>query len=91
MFGAATMLYTLLTGNTPDKMGRAAFRWPPQGEASLSSEEIPEWKRLHGIIRRAVHENREDRFFDFHAFSEKLARKESPVEEEASSKNSPVA
>ncbi|MEI6036162.1 MAG: serine/threonine protein kinase, partial [Verrucomicrobiae bacterium] len=28
MFGAATTLYTLLTGNPPDKMGRVAFRWP---------------------------------------------------------------
>jgi serine/threonine protein kinase len=53
MYGVAATLYTLLTGNSPDKMGRAAFVWPPQGERSLSETERGEWKRLHAVIRRA--------------------------------------
>jgi len=68
MFGAATTLYTLLTGNQPDKLGRSRFWWPPQGEASLSPDEHAEWKRLHAVIRRAVDENAGERFVDFRAF-----------------------
>ena len=67
MYGAAALLYTLLTGNLPDKMGRSAFLWPPQGEASLSAAERAEWKRLHGIIRRATDEKVAERFVDFAA------------------------
>ena len=72
MFGAATTLYTVLTGNPPDKMGRAAHRWPPQGEGSLSDKEKNEWLKLHQAIRRAVDERPAERFSDFHAFSRSL-------------------
>ena len=72
MFGAATTLYTLLTGNAPDKLGRSKFWWPPQGEACLSPEEHLEWKRLHAVIRRAVEEKPGGRFVDFRAFGEAL-------------------
>jgi len=72
MFGAATTLYTLLTGNAPDKLGRSRFWWPPQGEASLPPEEHLEWKRLHAVIRRAVEEKPGERFVDFRAFGEAL-------------------
>lgn len=65
MFGVAATLFTLLTGNLPDRMGRAAFLWPPQGEASLSADERSEWKRLHAVIRRATEENVAERFVDF--------------------------
>jgi serine/threonine-protein kinase len=65
MFGAATTLYAMLTGNPPDKLGRSAFRWPPLGEASLAAEERAEWLRLHGVIRRAVDERGSERFPDF--------------------------
>ena len=67
MFGVATTLYSLLTGNPPDKMGRAAFRWPPQGEGSLSAPEKQEWQRIHRIIRRAVDERPAERFGTFDA------------------------
>jgi serine/threonine protein kinase len=70
MFGAATTLYTLLTGNAPDKLGRSRFWWPPQGEASLSTTEHLEWKRMHAVIRRAVEEKPGERFVDFRAFGE---------------------
>jgi len=72
MFGAATTLYSLLTGNPPDKMGRTAFRWPPQGESSLSAAEKQEWQRIHRIIRRAVDERPAERFQDFSTFAQAL-------------------
>ena len=72
MFGAATTLYTLLTGNPPDKLGRAKFWWPPQGETSLAPAEQSAWKFLHTAIRRAVDEKPRERFVDFRAFAEAL-------------------
>ncbi len=68
MYGAATTLYSILTGNPPDKMGRANFKWPPQGEQSLSLEEREAWLRLHSVIRRAIDERPAERFADFTAF-----------------------
>ncbi len=65
MYGVAATLYTLLTGNSPDRMGRAVFLWPPQGETSLSPDEQAEWKRLHAVIRRATEQNVGERFVDF--------------------------
>jgi serine/threonine protein kinase len=73
MFGAAATLYTLLTGNLPDKMGRAAFLWPPLGESSLSESERTEWKRLHSVIRRATEEKVSERFVDFRTMAEAVA------------------
>ena len=69
MYGAATTLFTLLTGNHPDKIARNAFRWPPQGEESLPEADRREWARLHQVIRRAVDERPAERFTDFSAFS----------------------
>jgi hypothetical protein len=54
-------------------MGRAAFLWPPQGEASLSAEERAEWKRLHAVIRRATEENVAERFVDFRTMATALS------------------
>ncbi len=72
MYGAAATLYTLLTGNEPDRMGRAAFVWPPQGEASLSPGERSEWLRLHAVIRRATDESPAERFPDVPAVAHAL-------------------
>jgi len=72
MFGVATTLYSLLTGNPPDKMGRAAFRWPPQGEGSLSAPEKQKWHGIHRIIRRAVDERPAERFRDFSTLAQTL-------------------
>jgi serine/threonine protein kinase len=76
MYGAAATLYNLLTGNTPDKMGRSAFLWPPQGEASLSMAEREEWKRLHAVIRRAADERVAERYPDFNAVAAALGRQQ---------------
>ena len=72
MYGIAATLYSLLTGNLPDKMGRSAFLWPPQGDTSLSDSERAEWKRLHAIIRRATDEKVSERFVDFAAMARTL-------------------
>jgi serine/threonine protein kinase len=73
MYGVAATLYSLLTGNLPDRMGRAAFLWPPQGEASLSPDEQAEWKRLHGVIRRATEDKVPERFVDFRTMARALS------------------
>jgi hypothetical protein len=72
MYGVATTFYTMLTGNPPDKMGRTAFRWPPQGEVSLSQSQKSDWLRFHSIIRRAIDDRPAERFIDFKAFSRAL-------------------
>jgi hypothetical protein len=78
MFSAALTLYALLTGNPPDRFGRAAFRWPPQGRESLSEPEREAWERLHAVVRRAVEERPAERFPDFTAFRKALTG-EAPV------------
>ena len=89
MFGAATTIYTLLTGNPPDKMGRSAFRWPPQGEASLSVAEKQEWLRIYRLVRRMVDERSAERFRTFDDVAEALsgrAQPESPQDVEQNGK-----
>jgi hypothetical protein len=68
MYGVAATLFSLLTGNAPDKMGRPHFRWPPQGEASLYAEQHEEWLRIHRIMLRATEENPANRFLTYTAF-----------------------
>jgi serine/threonine protein kinase len=72
MYGAAATLYAVLTGNPPDRMGRSAFLWPPQGESSLSQPELSEWKRLHAVVRRATEEKVTERYVDFRAMAAAL-------------------
>ncbi len=69
MWGLAATLYTLLTGNNPDKMGRPNFLWPPAGKGSLTSAEQTEWQRLHAVIYRVTHEKPAERFRDFQTFA----------------------
>ena len=69
MYGAAATLYSLLTGNAPDKMGRGAFLWPPGGRNAVSASERPVWERLHGVVRRASEERVGERFRDFAAMA----------------------
>jgi serine/threonine-protein kinase len=79
MFGAAATLYTLLTGNSPDKMGRAAFLWPPQGEHSLPESERAEWRRLHAVIRRATEEKVGERYVDFRTMAAAISGTREPA------------
>lgn len=62
LWGLACTLYTLLTGNHPDKLGRGNFRWPPQGEQSLSGEERSRWLAMHRLIHRATASRPTERF-----------------------------
>jgi serine/threonine-protein kinase len=76
MYGSAMTLYAILTGNPPDKMGRAAFRWPPQGEQSLSATERETWLMMHRSIRRAVEDRPAERFVDFVSFQRGLSQEQ---------------
>ena len=78
MWGLATTLYTLLTGNNPDKMGRPKFLWPPAGQDSLTPAEQDQWKRLHAVIYRATHEKAAERFRDFQTFAEAVQGTSAP-------------
>ena len=70
MWGLATTLYSLLTGHHPDKIGRSNFRWPPQGEASLSPEDRSNWERWHAAILRATEESPHERFLTIQFFAD---------------------
>lgn len=80
MYGVAATIYTLLTGNPPDKMGRSAFAWPPRGEKSMSEPERAEWRRLHAVIRRAVEERAGERYLDFQAMAAAVSGQEVAVQ-----------
>ena len=73
MWGLATTLYSLLTGNNPDKIGRSNFRWPPQGETSVPPEEHSKWKRWHAAILRATEESPHERFLTIQSFADACA------------------
>ena len=73
MWGLATTLYSLLTGNHPDKIGRNNFRWPGQGQTSLSPEEHSKWKRWHAAILRATEESPHERFLTVQSFADACA------------------
>ena len=73
MYGAAATLYTLLTGNPPDRMGRGAFTAPPQGLAFLTPLETAARKRLHQVIRRATDERGPERYPNFLVLASALA------------------
>ncbi|MEI6675104.1 MAG: phosphotransferase [Verrucomicrobiota bacterium] len=73
MYGAAATIYTLLTGNQPDRMGRGAYTAPPQGLASLTPQEAAARKRLHAVLRRATDERVAERYPSFLALAAALA------------------
>lgn len=91
MYGAAATLYTLLTGNLPDKMGRSAFLWPPRGQTSLSESERLEWRHLHGVSRRATEEKVAERFVDFAAMAAAIADASPPARAGRTSSPLPTA
>jgi serine/threonine protein kinase len=72
MYGVACVLFALLTGNSPDKIGRPRFRWPPQGESSLSPEERERWLKFHRVILRLLDEEPNERFLNFTSVSQAL-------------------
>lgn len=62
MWGCATTCYAMLTGNNPDLMGRASYRWQPCGKGKMSQEEISQWISFHKIIARLTHEKPKERY-----------------------------
>ncbi len=50
MWGVCCVLFGLLTGHAPDKLGRTNYRWPPCGEAGLDAGERQRWLDLHRVI-----------------------------------------
>lgn len=83
MWGLATTLYVLLTGNPPDTMGRANFRWPRGNKETLSESEQTQWQRLHNIILRATAEGANERYIGLETFvkavSQDLAESPPPI------------
>ena len=74
MWGLATTFYTLLTGNVPDKIGRAIFLYPPQGKESV---DVDTWDHFHRIILRAMQGEASERFVQLADFEKALVEPES--------------
>lgn len=65
---SAILLYQLLTGNAPDKIGKPKYLRPAAGMGDLKGESLREWKRLHQLIFRATSESPKERFLGAEAF-----------------------
>ena len=74
MWGLAATLFTLITGNHPDMMGRAAYFWPPHGKSRMSSDDIAAWEGFHRIIARATREKAKDRYLRIEDLGQDLKR-----------------
>ncbi len=65
MWGVAATFYTLITGNLPDLIGRAAYMYPPQGKDSMSTADIIAWDCFMEIVNRATAESPSERYLRF--------------------------
>ena len=66
-YGIAATLYTLISGNLPDTLGRPAYRFPEKEIPESERERLLHW---HRCILRAVSENPGDRYVSLQAFKE---------------------
>ncbi len=66
-YGIAATLYTLISGNLPDTLGRPAYRFP---EKEIPDSERERWLHWHRCILRAVSENPGDRYVSLQAFKD---------------------
>jgi serine/threonine protein kinase len=66
MWGMATTLYTFLTGNLPDKMGKAKYKYPPLGVESLDTTTAESWDQLFDLIYRITDDDEDNRVTCFH-------------------------
>jgi serine/threonine protein kinase len=71
-WGVASLLYQLLTGNSPDKMGRPKYLQPPTGMVLNGEGERSEWNRLQSLVNRATSEIPGERFKGFLSFKNAL-------------------
>jgi len=89
-WGAAVLLYQLLTGNPPDKMGKPKYHKPAVGMGALSQEQQIEWKRLQSLVNRATSEVPGERFQGFDAFKKALIGENAPAEQRSEKKVLPL-
>lgn len=83
MWGVAATLYTLITGFSPDTLGREAYMFPRQNKKLLSPDEIERWKHWHACILRATHERAAERFRNIEDFKACFFGKKLPAEKTA--------
>ena len=62
MWGLAATFFTLLTGNSPDLVGRAAYLYPPQGKDGMSTIDILAWDGFIAVVNRAMEESVKERY-----------------------------
>jgi len=74
MWGCAATLYTVLTGNSPDLMGRPAYMWQPCGKENMRPEDVAKWTSLHNVANRATRERAKDRYLTFDDFIADIER-----------------
>lgn len=68
-YGLATTFYTLITGNLPDTVGRAAYRFPERWRGvEIPAAEREQWIYWHRCILRAIAENPTERFLTLDDF-----------------------
>lgn len=66
-YGIAATLYTLISGNLPDTLGRPAYRFP---EKEVPERDRERWLHWHRCILRAISENPADRYVSLKAFKD---------------------
>jgi serine/threonine protein kinase len=71
-WGVAILFYQLLTGNSPDKMGRPKYLKPAEGMVLNGEGEKSEWNRIQSLVNRATSEVAGERFQGFEAFRKGL-------------------
>jgi serine/threonine protein kinase len=72
-WGCAILLYQLLTGNAPDKLGKAKYLRPSPCMGDLKGDALGEWKRLQKLIFRATSESTRERFQSAEAFEKAIS------------------
>ncbi len=72
MWGCATTLFYLLTGNSPSLMGREAYRWQPCGKSKMPKDDIATWLDFNNAINRATSEEPNERFLRFEDFKKTI-------------------
>lgn len=69
VYGLATTLYSLMTGNLPDTIGRAAYRFPEKWRDGASdATQREQWLHWHRCILRSIAENPAERFLTIKDF-----------------------